>query len=89
MKNRVCYDFDDIISCTKINFSNILLAKKYENISVYDILRKTQKGLKSWHNSVHKMDRFIKVLDEKIKHLVLFDYGLLEKVCDKIKYLIS
>ena len=89
MKNRVCYDFDDIISCTKINFSNILLAKKYENISVYDILRKTQKGLKSLHNSVHKMDRFIKVLDEKIKHLVLFDYGLLEKVCDKIKYLIS
>ena len=89
MKNRVCYDFDDIINCTKINFSNILLAKKYENISVYDILRKTQKGLKSLHNSVHKIDRFIKVLDEKIKHLVLFDYGLLEKVCDKIKYLIS
>ena len=89
MKNRVCYDFDDIINCTKINFSNILLAKKYENISVCDILRKTQKGLKSLHNSVHKMDRFIKVLDEKIKHLVLFDYGLLEKVCDKIKYLIS
>ena len=89
MKNRVCYDFDDIINCTKINFSNILLAKNYENISVYDILRKTQKGLKSLHNSVHKMDRFIKVLDEKIKHLVLFDYGLLEKVCDKIKYLIS
>ena len=35
------------------------------------------------------MDGFIMVLDEKIKHLVLFDYGLLEKVCDKIKYLIS
>ena len=89
MKNRACYDFDDTINCTKINFSNILLAKKYKNISVYDILCKTQKGLKSLHNSVHKMDGFIMVLDEKIKHLVLFDYGLLEKVCDKIKYLIS
>ena len=29
------------------------------------------------------------VLDGKIKHLVLFDYGLLNKICDKIKYLIS
>ena len=29
------------------------------------------------------------VLDGKIKHLVLFDYGLLDKICDKIKYLIS
>ena len=29
------------------------------------------------------------VLDGKIKHLVLFDYGLLDKICDKVKYLIS
>ena len=28
------------------------------------------------------------VLDGKIKHLVLFDYGLLDKIYDKIKYLI-
>ena len=28
-------------------------------------------------------------LDGKIKHLVLFDYGLFDKICDKIKYLIS
>ena len=27
--------------------------------------------------------------DGKIKHLVLFDYGLLDKICDKIKYLCS
>ena len=27
------------------------------------------------------------VLDGKIKHLVLFDYGLLYNICDKIKYL--
>ena len=27
-------------------------------------------------------------LDSKIKHLILFDYGLFSKICDKIKYLI-
>ena len=29
------------------------------------------------------------VFDGKIKHLVLFDYELLHKICDKIKYVIS
>ena len=29
------------------------------------------------------------VLDGKIKDLVLFDFGLLDKICDKVKYLIS
>ena len=29
------------------------------------------------------------IFDDKIKHLVLFDYGLLNKICNKIKYLIS
>ena len=28
-------------------------------------------------------------IDGQIKHLVLFDYGLFGKICDKIKYLIS
>ena len=32
---------------------------------------------------------FIISLDGKIKHLVLFDYGLLDNICDKIKYHIS
>ena len=29
------------------------------------------------------------IFDDKIKHLVLFDYGLLDKIYNKIKYLIS
>ena len=37
----------------------------------------------------YKIDGFIVFLDGKIKHLVLFDYGLLDEACDKIKYLIS
>ena len=36
-----------------------------------------------------KIDGFIISFDGKIKHLVLLDYGLLDKICDKIKYLIS
>ena len=37
----------------------------------------------------HKIDGLIMVLDGKIKHLVLLDYGLFDKICSKIKYLIS
>ena len=29
------------------------------------------------------------VLDSKIEYLVLFDYGLLDKTCNKINYLVS
>ena len=39
--------------------------------------------------SFDKIDGFIISLDGKIKHLVLSDYGLLDKIFDKIKYLIS
>ena len=36
-----------------------------------------------------KIDQFIISLDGKIRHLVLFVYGLLDKICYKIKYIIS
>ena len=36
-----------------------------------------------------KIDGFIIPLDNKIKRLVLFDYGLFDKICNKIKKLIS
>ena len=77
IKSCACYYFDDVIDGTDINFSDILLDEKlYENISVYDILCWTSRGL-------------IIVLDDKIKYLILFDYGLFNKICDnKIKYLI-
>ena len=41
------------------------------------------------HITFNKIDGFIISLDGKIKHLVLFDYGLFDKICDKIEYLIS
>ena len=37
----------------------------------------------------NKIDGFIMVLDGKNKHLALFDYGLFDKTCNKIKHLIS
>ena len=36
-----------------------------------------------------KIDGFIISLDGKIKHLILFDYGLFNKICDKVKYRMS
>ena len=90
IKNRACYYFDDIINGSKINFSNILLNKKlYENIPVYNISNKNPTGPKPWHIRFDKIDGFIISLDGKIKHLILFDNGFVDKICDKIKYLIS
>ena len=89
IKNRVCDYFDDIISGTKINFSNILLYKKlYENISVYNISYKTPTGPKPLRIRFDKIDGFIIALDGKTKHVTLFDYVLFNKIFDKIKYLI-
>ena len=65
---------------TDINFSNILLDKKlYENNSVDDISHKTSTGPKPLRIRLDKIDGFIIILDGKIKHLILFDYGLFNK----------
>ena len=54
---------------TDINFSNNLLDDKlYENISVYDILYKTQTGPNPLRIWFEKIDVFIIVIDSKIKH---------------------
>ena len=80
IKNRECYYFDDI-TVTKINFSNILLNKKTnENISVYNISYKIPTSPKPLSIRFDKIDGFIIYLDGKIKHLVLFDYGLFDKI---------
>ena len=61
----------------------------YENISVYNISYKSPTGPKSQRIRFDKIDGFIIFLDGKIKYFVLFDYGLFDKICNKIKYLIS
>ena len=86
----MCYYFDDVVNGTKINFSDILLDKNlYENISVYNILYKNPTGPKPLRIRFNKIDVFIIPVEGKNKHLILFDYELFNKICDKIKYLIS
>ena len=90
IKNRVCYYFDDIIHGTDINLSNILLDKKlYEHISVYLISYKIQTGQKSLHIRFDKTDEFIIPIDGKIKDLALFDYELINKICEKINLILQ
>ena len=90
IKNRVCYYFDDIISGTKINFSNIILNKKlHENISVYNISYKSPAGPKPLCLRFDKIGGFIISLDGKVQNLVFFDYDLSDKICDRIKCLIT
>ena len=70
-----------MINGTQIDFSNILLDKiLYDNFSVYNIFYKTLTG----HCVLGSIS-----LDDKTKHLILFDYGLFNKICDKFIYVIS
>ena len=61
----------------------------YENILVYNISYKAPTVPKLLSIRFHKIDGFIMVLDGEIKHLVLFDYEFLDKICDRVKYLTS
>ena len=94
IRNRACYYFDDIIRFwdRDIEFKDILLEEKSyetsENILIYDIPYKTSTGAKLLHIRFDKIDGFIKI-HNKITYLVLFDYSCCDKICDKIKYLIS
>ena len=54
----------------------------YDNISVYNILYTIPKPLRVLFD---KIDGFIRSLDGKIKHLILFDYGLFIKIRENIK----
>ena len=54
---------------------------------IYDILYKNSIGTKPLRISFDKKDAFIKI-HHKFRDLVLFDYGLCDKIFDQIKYLI-
>ena len=44
---------------------------------------------KPLHIRFDKIDGFVRVCGGEFRHFVLLDYGLFDKICDKIKYLIS
>ena len=67
----------------------ILLDEKlYKDISVIDISYKTSTGPKPLHVRLNKINGFM-VCGSEFRCLVLFNHGLFDKICDKIKYLIS
>ena len=49
---------------------------------------KLQFGAKPLHIKFNEIDAFIKI-NEKNRYLALFDYSYCDKICDKIKYLIT
>ena len=62
--------------------------KKFQFIT-FHIKVQNQWFSKQLRIRVTKLDGFIISLDGKIKHLVLFDYRLLDKISDKVKHIIS
>ena len=90
IKNRTCYYFYDVIRDFDINFDNILLDEKlHESISAYHISYKTSTGPKPLHTWFDKIDGFIRVCGGEFRYLVLFNHGLFDTICDKIKHLMS
>ena len=87
IKIRAWHYFDNITYGTEINFSNISSDKKlYENNSAYDISYKTSTTPEPSRIRFNKIDGLFIILDGRMKHLILFDFGLFEKMCHKIKY---
>ena len=59
----------------------------YENFSVYDISYKTTTDQKPLRIRFDKIDGFIRVRVGEFRQLLSFNHGLVDKICDKIKYL--
>ena len=89
-----CY-FDDIIRFwdRDIGFSDSLSDEnlykdKYDNFLIHGISYKTSTGAISLRVRFDKIDEFIKI-HSGIRYLALFDYGGFDKICNRIKCLIS
>ena len=95
IKNHMCHYLDDIMRVwdIDINFSdNILDEKLYkEKWGKYLNLGHFIQNFNGWKTisfRLDKIDGFIKIHD-RIRYLILFNYGWFDKICDRIKYLIS
>ena len=97
IKNRTCYYFDNIMRAwdmdINIDFSGILLdeklyKEKYENILIYNLSYKTSTGAKPLRGRYNEIDGSIKIHNEN-RYLLFFDRRCFDKICDRIKYLLS
>ena len=90
----MCYYFDDITRFwdRDIEFRDILLDEKsyetYENILIPAISYKISTAIKPLRIDFNKTNGFTTIYG-KIRYLVLLAYSYCDKICDKIKYLIS
>ena len=81
IKNRTCYYFDNVIKLEDFNLDNISIGEKSpKNVLIYDISYKTLIGSKPLHISFNKIDGFIRIYDDPVKHDVVYD---------RIRYLVS
>ena len=94
IKNCTCYYFDDTVGVMNrdsdfdFNDNEKLHKEKDKKILICDISYKTSVNAKPLHIRFNKKDGFIKV-HNGTRCLVLFDYGSFDKICDRIKYLLS
>ena len=92
INNCTCYYFSDIMRVKDLDFSDILLNKKSyktnENILIYDILCKTFMDPKPLSIRFDEIDGFIKI-DDGIRYLVCFGFGLHDAIYNKIRYLLN
>ena len=65
-----------------------LCKEKFENILIYDISYKILTSTKPLRISFDEIDGFIKI-HNGIRYIVLFGCGWFDKICDRIKNLIS
>ena len=75
-------DFSDILSDEKLYKEN------KESILICGFSYKNLTGAKLLRIRFNKIDGFIEI-NHEVKHLVLFDYGQFDKICNQIEYLIS
>ena len=58
--------------------------KHYMNVFQLMAFHKTSRDPEPLHIRFAKIDGFIKVRGGEFRHLLLFDYGLFDNICDKI-----
>ena len=83
----MCSDIDIDTDLNGILLDEKLYKEKTKIFYIYNISYKTSTGAKPLHIRYDKTDGFIK-FHNKIRYLVLFD-GWCDKICERIKYLIS
>ena len=77
-----------IVRFIVLSFYDIIRVSDIDFILIYDNSYKILIGAISLCTWFNEIDEFIKISD-KIRYLVLFGHSWFDKICDRIKYLMS